>query len=52
MFYHEFCIETIYAMLRTNVLKEQFNNQIYKYVIKGGIIGQYGETYIWNGKEF
>ena len=52
MYYHEFCVKTIYEILRMDISKEQLNNQVFKYAVKGGIIGQYAETYIWNGKEF
>lgn len=52
MFYHEFCTKTIYTMLQMNVSKEQLNNSIFTYSIANGLIGQYSETHISNGKEF
>lgn len=52
MYYHEFCAKTIYEILKMDLSKDQFKNSIYKYAISNGLIGQYSEAHILNGKEF
>lgn len=50
--YHIFCIETFENILhKKDVYSNNFHNPIFTYALKGGLIGQYAETYCINGQE-
>ena len=50
--YHNFCIDTFESILsKKEKYSKNFDNAIFKYALKGGLIGQYAETYCINGEE-
>lgn len=50
--YHIFCIETFENILSNKKkYSKNFNNSIFKYALKSGLIGQYAETYCIDGNE-
>ncbi len=50
--FHSFCIDTFENVLaKKKDYQKGLENPIFKYALKGGVIGQYAETYCINGEE-
>lgn len=50
--FQAFCIDTFENVLaKKKDYQNGLENQIFKYALKGGLIGQYAETYCINGEE-